>query len=376
MCACSACQGPLTPGCECLLDDGYTWADAGCSIDRNECSAITYSASCKADHGSHSHSSSHTATEITCACDDGYTGISEGNCKPTPVSGVANAIQNAAPEQSCDIEIWHNALGALAGALTGEGGGQTDCSGSPDLSGDCVETIEDLLAGAGPEAEFAADIISKLTGTNAKEICTEICVQGCLGVLGWAMSPASPCILDAAPIATVRIICLPPWGLVAVVCILLVLKACGSACADDKPARSSQPLSIPLRETNTRASGEAERAQLARERAQLARERAQLAAQEAGRERERAEARRPAAALKVSEAAVVVASAAAPEPAPTFAGDLTAVLKAARLSEFEDALRELGCAVPEDLGQLEEGDLVELGMKKIEVKRLMRFATP
>ena len=52
------------------------------------------------------------------------------------------------------------------------------------------------------------------------------------------------------------------------------------------------------------------------------------------------------------------------------------MLKAARLSEFEDALRELGCAVPEDLGQLEEGDLVELGMKKIEVKRLMRFATP
>jgi hypothetical protein len=247
------------------------------------CSAITFEAaavakegeaqaSCKADHGSHSHASSHTDTQITCTCDDGYTLINnEGNCKPTPKTGLTNAIQNAAPEQSCNIEIWHNVLGALAGVLTGEGGGQTDCSGPADLSGDCFETIEGLIATAGPEAEFAADIISKLSGTNAKEICSEICVQGCFGVLGWAMSPASPCILDAAPIATIKIICMPPWGLVAIVCILVVVFCVRRACAeeslresmivrqlarrvsDGKPAQSSQPLSIPLRESNSRA---------------------------------------------------------------------------------------------------------------------------
>ena len=364
-----------------------TWADADCSIEANDCSAITYTASCQADHGSHSHSSSHTDTHIVCECDDGYTGVATGNCKPTPKTGIANAIQGAAPNQSCDIEIWHNVLGALAGALTGEGGGQSDCSGPADLSGDCVETIEGLLKEAGPEAELAADIISQLSGTNAKEICSEICVQGCLGVLGWAMSPASPCLLDAAPIATFRIICLPPWGLVAVIVILIVLKACCSALCDDKPSSSSssssssrsrsrpspQPLAIPLTEAGARpnATAAAERKRRdAERRAQLEREeRARATAQ---RQRE-AEAARQAA-----QTPVVIAAAAA-EPAPKamgFTGDLETVLKAAKLSQYEEALRELGCAEPEDLADLEEADLVELGMKKVEIKRLARIAKP
>ena len=54
--------------------------------------------------------------------------------------------------------------------------------------------------------------------------------------------------------------------------------------------------------------------------------------------------------------------------------DLSEVLAASKLSQYEDALRALGCALPEDLCCLEEADLVEIGMKKIEVLRLQRVA--
>ena len=54
--------------------------------------------------------------------------------------------------------------------------------------------------------------------------------------------------------------------------------------------------------------------------------------------------------------------------------DLSAWLESARLSHYEDALRGLGCMVPEDLAELEEADLMEIGMKRIEAKRLLRVA--
>jgi hypothetical protein len=91
---------------------------------------------------------------------------------------------------------------------------------------------------------------------------------------------------------------------------------------------------------------------------------------------ERARTEAEAARRQAAQAPVVIAAAAEPAPAPSFAGDLSTVLKAAKLSQYEDALRELGCAEPEDLGDIEEADLVELGMKKIEMKRLQRIATP
>ena len=52
------------------------------------------------------------------------------------------------------------------------------------------------------------------------------------------------------------------------------------------------------------------------------------------------------------------------------------VLSAAHLSQYEEGLREMGCVLPDDLRELEEADLMELGMKKIEIKRLLRSATP
>ena len=59
-------------------------------------------------------------------------------------------------------------------------------------------------------------------------------------------------------------------------------------------------------------------------------------------------------------------------PAETVATNLSVLLSASRLLHYEDALRELGCTHPEDLHDLEEADLVEVGMKKIEMKRLQR----
>ena len=49
-------------------------------------------------------------------------------------------------------------------------------------------------------------------------------------------------------------------------------------------------------------------------------------------------------------------------------------LSSAMLADYmyEDALTELGCATPQDLHELEEGDFLELGMKQIEVKRMQQ----
>jgi hypothetical protein len=54
--------------------------------------------------------------------------------------------------------------------------------------------------------------------------------------------------------------------------------------------------------------------------------------------------------------------------------DLAAILQEANLSQYETALRELGASFGTDLAELEEDDLVEIGMKKLEVTRLLRIA--
>ena len=63
----------------------------------------------------------------------------------------------------------------------------------------------------------------------------------------------------------------------------------------------------------------------------------------------------------------------APEPQPQLAEDLSTVLQSAQLSQYETALRELGCTVPADLADLEDEDLMEMGMKKLEISRMRRL---
>ena len=43
------------------------------------------------------------------------------------------------------------------------------------------------------------------------------------------------------------------------------------------------------------------------------------------------------------------------------------------LAQFEHALRNLGVSTCADLADIEESDCIEMGMKKLEVKRLMRL---
>lgn len=54
---------------------------------------------------------------------------------------------------------------------------------------------------------------------------------------------------------------------------------------------------------------------------------------------------------------------------------LSALLADALLSDYEDALRELGCALPTDLTLVEDVELEQLGMKTIEIRRLKALAT-
>ena len=61
--------------------------------------------------------------------------------------------------------------------------------------------------------------------------------------------------------------------------------------------------------------------------------------------------------------------ASAVQAAPATSADLTSALREASLSQYEAALRELGCATASDLQDLEEGDLLEIGLKKLEIRR-------
>ena len=53
--------------------------------------------------------------------------------------------------------------------------------------------------------------------------------------------------------------------------------------------------------------------------------------------------------------------------------DLSQALSASHLSQYEDGLRSLGVTSPSDLQDLEEADCLEIGMKPLEVKRLLRI---
>ena len=51
---------------------------------------------------------------------------------------------------------------------------------------------------------------------------------------------------------------------------------------------------------------------------------------------------------------------------------LSTFLAEANLAQYEEALREAGAAFVSDLGDLTQEDLLEIGMKKLEVVRLLR----
>ena len=59
-------------------------------------------------------------------------------------------------------------------------------------------------------------------------------------------------------------------------------------------------------------------------------------------------------------------------PAAPAATTISGVLAVAKLEQYADALRELGCVDVVDLRDLDEADFMEIGMKKIEMKRLQR----
>ena len=57
----------------------------------------------------------------------------------------------------------------------------------------------------------------------------------------------------------------------------------------------------------------------------------------------------------------------APEPK-----SLSVALEDANLGQYEIALRDLGAVVTADLAGLEDADMADIGMKKLEIARLKR----
>ena len=56
------------------------------------------------------------------------------------------------------------------------------------------------------------------------------------------------------------------------------------------------------------------------------------------------------------------------------AQSLADLLRQAHLAQYDDAFQKLGCVMVEDLCDVEDADMVELGLKPVEIKRLRRFA--
>eukprot|EP01048_Picozoa_sp_COSAG05_P012407 COSAG05_NODE_1237_length_5434_cov_7.991565_5_plen_161_part_00 len=54
--------------------------------------------------------------------------------------------------------------------------------------------------------------------------------------------------------------------------------------------------------------------------------------------------------------------------------DLRGVLAAANLAKYHDGLRDIGVASPDDFVDVDDEDLLDIGMTKVEVKRLRRNA--
>ena len=78
----------------------------------------------------------------------------------------------------------------------------------------------------------------------------------------------------------------------------------------------------------------------------------------------------PAPAPAVAVAALRLAQPAQTKPADA---SITDFLREARLAQFEPALREMGAAFGADVIDVEDSELLAIGMKKIEIKRLRRF---
>ena len=208
-------NGMFTSGCDCELNTNMIWESARTvgpngqiSVDSARCNpeaspyclgTVSYSSACEEDHGYMSVVASHTdhgsGLELTCACSSGYSYPEDGSslmCTITEdeqdrqesearAEAARNMIQNLAPDQSCDLQLYFL---------------QSDCSGDPDVSGDCVETIKTLVDEAGAGADAAVALFEGLSGTSTSDICTSMCSQGCYGVLGWALWFYSPCIAD------------------------------------------------------------------------------------------------------------------------------------------------------------------------------------
>lgn len=145
-----------------------------------------------------------------------------------------------APTQSCDIELWYvDSLGDVLGAVFSDNGGQRDCRGTPQASGDCLETINQLTEEGGDFAELVRDFVESVAGGTAEEACSDMCTRGCYGAYGMAFWYESPCFVDGAPYITVRLRCMPPWGLVTVIATIVLCKCLCKVCCDDEESNNN-----------------------------------------------------------------------------------------------------------------------------------------
>lgn len=135
------------------------------------------------------------------------------------------AMTLADASEQCDIQVWTHFVAAALGS------NEVSCDNAPDYQGGCVQTL-----GMFPP-EYLTEVLAASDGggigssaTTAKGYCEDLCQVGCFSPIAalpmWFASPCSPAI-DALPgLASLRVYCGVPWGLV--VLVLVSGGMCGS----------------------------------------------------------------------------------------------------------------------------------------------------
>jgi hypothetical protein len=171
----------------------------------------------------------------------GTAGATSGS--PSSIPAAPATMQgDLGVNQQCSVRVWTmSATDVAKDAFSLVTGGETDagatsCDGEPDLEGGCLDTAQRLGDLLGEDA-----LRSALDGQSPEQYCSDLCSRSCYG--GFWFN--SPCDTHYSPLVTIQIHCPVPWGLVAVVVILLVLRLLRSYC-DSQRSAAKQNQGLPV----------------------------------------------------------------------------------------------------------------------------------
>ena len=251
--------------------------------------------------------------------------------------------------QDCTLNIYTHFTDAVVSALGGGSGDDATCE-DDDLtaSGKCMETLTSIYQlpswpSQVGETVFNAAVKVASSGKydSAAGLCDHYCSAACYGVGGFAMWFESPCIdplkgdPDLANLLTLRFKCMPPWGLV----ILIGLLIAGVAVM----AKQKKKKIMPAVTISSNLVANHHQLQMTQMDTQCS------------------------PTMVAQEPQIMMQVPTAEDPMRMTLGPL---LEKANLTKYTNELLGMGAVVGEDLQHMTDAELSELGMEKLEITRL------